>query len=155
MQDNYVAIKGSIHPVIFRADGRVEDLGWTDNLFVGAGMAYLAALQSTTVTSQCNWMSVGTGTTAATLTDLQLIGQVGSRSVMASRTTGGTSLNVLTEVCTFSGFLSGVTSLVLREVGAFNAPTGGTMRSRAVYAQIILADSDFLQLSYRTTVGSW
>jgi hypothetical protein len=146
-----VTIKGEVNPVVCRADGRVEDLGWFKNLFTGAGATYLAAFQSTTPGSVVNHMSVGTGTTAAALLDTTLVGQVGSRATMATR---ANVLNVLSEVASFTGFLSGVTSLVLREVGCFNATSGGTMRSRAVFSAITLADSDALLLTYRTTVGS-
>lgn len=146
-----IAVKGEVNPVVHRADGEVENHGWFKNLFTGAGATYLAAFQSTSPGSVVNHMSVGTGTTAAALLDTTLVGQVGSRATMATR---ANVANVLSEVATFAGFLSGVTSLVLREVGCFNATSGGTMRSRAVFSAITLADSDFLQLTYRTTVGS-
>ncbi len=143
---------GEIHPVVFRADGKIEDMGVFKNLVVNDGMDYLAAFQSTTPGSVMNHMHVGTGTTAATLTDAALVGAVGSRRTMATRTAAA---NILTEVATFSGFITGITSLVLREVGVFNhAITAGTMRSRTVFSSITLGDSDFLQISYRTTCGS-
>lgn len=151
-QKDGLGVKGEVDINVFRADGKVEHQH-VKNLFVISGMGYLALLQSTTVTSPMNHMHVGTGTVAATLSDLALGGAVGSRAAMASRTLAGS--NVLTEVATFSGFITGITSAVLREIGVFNhATTGGTMRSRAVFAAITLADSDFLQFTYRTTVGS-
>lgn len=136
-------------------DGRTEEHGPYRNLFVQRGMSYLAAFQSTAPGSVMNHMHVGTGTTAATLSDIALVGAVGSRVTMASRTVTGANSNILSEVATFAGFLTGITSAVLREIGIFNhATTGGDMRSRAVYAAITLGDSDFLQVNYRTTVGS-
>ena len=137
---------------VYRADGRIDDGGIWDNLFVNDGMDYLAAFQSTSPGSVMNHMHVGTVSTAATLTDTVLGGQVGSRVAMATRTAAG---NILTEVATFGGATTGITSLVLREVGVFNHSTsGGTMRSRTVYASITLGDSDVLRIDYRTTVGS-
>lgn len=150
-----VQIKHDFKFFITRANGQQEETPWYDNLFVQRGMSYLARLQSTDVVSAMNFMHVGTGTVAATLSDIALGGAVGSRATMASRLVTGANSNILTEVATFAGFLSGISSVVLREIGIFNAtPTGGDMRSRAVYAAITLADSDALQVTYRTTVGS-
>ena len=150
--DGEIVTRGEVNPIVYRADGKVEDTGWFHNLFTGAGATYLAAFQSTSPGSVMNHMHVGTGTAAPALLDTALAGAVGSRATMQSR---ANVLNVLTEVCTFAGFVSGITSLVLREVGIFNAPiSGGTMRSRATFSAITLADSDFLSLSYRTTCGS-
>jgi len=145
--------QGKHHLTVYRADGKIEDCGIWDNLFVNDGMDYLATFQSTSPGSVMNHMHVGTGSTAATLTDTVLVGEVGSRVTMATRTTAGS--NVLTEVGTFGGAETGITSLNLSEVGVFNHSTsGGTMRSRTVFAPITLADSDVLNISYQTTVGS-
>ena len=150
-----VRIKHDFKFFIVRHDGRVEETPWQDNLFVRRGMSYLAALQSTTPNSVMNHMHLGSGTTVATLTDIFLAAQTGSRVAMASRGVTGTNSNILTEVATFAGFLSGVTSVPLTEIGIFNhASSGGDLRSRAVFASITLGDSDYLQVNYRTTVGS-
>lgn len=150
-----VQIKHDFKFFITRHDGKTEDLPWFPNLFVRRGMSYLAALQSTTPNSVMNHMHLGSGTTVATLTDIFLASQAGSRVTMASRGVTGTNSNILTEVATFAGFLCGITSVALTELGIFNHPSsGGDMRSRAVFAPITLGDSDFLQVNYRTTVGS-
>lgn len=151
---NSIIYTGEINPVVLRADGKTEDYGWSPNLLTAVGMDYLAVFQSTAPFSVMNHMQVGTGTTAAAVGDVALVGAIGSRSTMLSRTVPQ-SANVLVEVATFAGFVSGITSAVIREAGVFNhAVTGGTMRSRAVMAAITLADSDYLQLSWRSTVSS-
>lgn len=150
-REQWLVPKGEVKLSVFRADGKIEGRDWIPNLFVNDGMDYLAAFQSTTPGSVMNHMSVGTVSTAATLTDTLLTGQVGSRQTMATRTALN---NILTEVATFGGASHGITSLSLREVGVFNAGSGGTMRSRTVYASVTLGDSDILRIDYRTTVGS-
>lgn len=155
MKNDGVNIKGEYFFKILRSDGQVEERGPVPNLFVRMGMSYLAGFQSTAPNSVMNHMHVGTGATAPVFSDTTLGGQVGSRSTMQSRTVTGANSNILTEVATFAGFVSGVTSLVLQEIGVFNhATTGGDMRSRAVFASITLGDSDFLQVTYNTTIGS-
>lgn len=151
VKDQVITFRGEFQLRVYRADGSVEEQ-WAKNLFVNDGMDYLAMFQSTTPGSVMNHMQVGTGTTAATLTDTTLGGAVGSRVAMATRIA---SANILTEVATFAGNTTGITSLVLREIGVFNhAVTGGTMRSRTVFAAITLGASDFLRIDYRTTCGS-
>lgn len=143
---------GEVNPVIFWADGRVEDRGWQKNLVPEAGQNWLATYLSTAPGSAMNHMNVGTGTTAPVFGDTTLAGAVGSRVTLASRLA---ATNILTSVGTFAGFVSGVTSLVLREVGIFNhAVTGGTMMARATFASITLGDSDNLQINHRLSCGS-
>lgn len=156
--------RGKLKITVFRADGS----GWREeqhrnpkdpdgmwpNLFTNEGMNYLAAFQSTSPGSVMNHMIVGTVSTAATLTDVATtMGEV-DRNTMATRVAAA---NVLTEVCTFAGGLDSITSLSLREVGVINdARSGGfgSLRSRSVFASVILAASDFLNISYATTCGS-
>lgn len=145
---------------VFRATGnrfmpyKSEEPVFAKNLFVNVGMDYLATFQSTTPGSVMNHMLVGTISTAATLTNVVSgFGEV-ARVTMATRTAAN---NILTEVATFGGFLHGITSVSLREIGVVNhASSGpnGTLRSRSVFASIILADSDQLRVEYATTVGS-
>ena len=153
--DENVKIKHDFKFFITRHDGTVEESPWLDNLFVRRGMSYLAALQSTLPSSVMNHMHLGSGTVAATLTDIFLASQTGSRALMASRLVTGANSNILTEVATFAGFLSGITSVAITELGIFNhASSGGDMRSRAVFAPMTFGDSDYLLVNYRTTVGS-
>jgi hypothetical protein len=150
---------GRFKLTVFRATGnaqipyKAEPPIYAKNLFVNAGMDYLALFQSTTPGSVMNHMAVGTISTAATLTDVvTTMGEV-ARATMATRTAAN---NILTEVATFGGNLHGITSVVLREVGVLNHATSGngTMRSRSVFAAVTLAASDQLRIEYQTTVGS-
>lgn len=146
------AQKVSLH--VMRADGKEENYGPYHNLFLNSGMDWLAAYQSSSPGSAMLYMLVGTISTAATLTNV--VGSMGevARKLSATRTA---SNNILTEVATFGGAANGITSVSLREVGVTNhAGSGpnGDLRSRTVFAAVILADSDMLRIQYETTVGS-
>lgn len=154
--NDFMNQSGKAKIIVLRADGHVEDHGDWGNLFLNNGMDYLAVFQSTAPGSVMNHMAVGTISTAATLTDV--VGSMGevSRVTMATRTVPNSN-NVLVEVATFAGNTNGITSVSLREVVVVNdARSGpnGTGRSRAVFAAVVLAASDFLRVSYETTVGS-
>lgn len=146
--------QGKFKLTVFRADGEIEDHGEWPNLFVSEGMDYLADFQATTTTSVMNHMLVGTISTAATLTDV--VGSMGeiARNTMATRTAAA---NILTEVCTFAGDADSITSESIVEVGVVNhtgSGPNGELRSRSTFSSVVLADSDFLRISYETTVGS-
>lgn len=151
--------QGIFKLTVYRATGnplfpyRAEKPIFAKNLFVNEGMDYLAKFQSTSPGSVMNHMMVGTVSTAATLTDVVTTIKEVSRVTMATRTATN---NILTEVATFGGNLNGITSVSLREVGIANhAGSGnGTLRSRSVFAAVVLADSDQLRIEYATTCGS-
>ncbi len=145
---------GVFNFTIMRADGKVEKFS-SPNLFTVQGGTYLAALQSTAPQSVMAHMLVGTISTAASVGDV--VGSMGevARVNLATRTN---VLNVLTEVATFAGNTNGITSVVLREVGVVNHPSSGPngqLRSRSVFSAVTLGASDFLQVSYATTCGSF
>jgi hypothetical protein len=156
MKDRVVSFEqqAEVFLKVTRADGKEENYGPYHNLFVNAGMDYLAKFQSTSPGSVMNHMLIGTISTAATLTNV--VGSMGevARVTMATRTATN---NILTEVASFAGATNGITSVALREVGVVNhAGSGpnGDLRSRTVFSSVVLADSDFLSVSYQTTVGS-
>lgn len=152
--------EGVFKLTVFRATGnpqfpyKEEAPIYSKNLFLSGGMDYLAMFQSTSPGSVMNNMAVGTVSTAATLSNV--VGSLGevARVVMATRIA---SQNTLTEVATFGGALNGLSSVSLREVGVVNDSRSGnfgTLRSRSVFAAVILADSDQLRIEYSTKVGS-
>jgi hypothetical protein len=152
--DRPITADGVFHFTITRADGKQEKFS-SPNLFLTEGGTWLAALQSSSPDSAMLHLAVGTVSTAATLNNV--VGSLGevARVSFATRTN---VLNVLTEVATFAGNTNGITSVVLREVGVTNHPNSGPngkLRSRSVFSAVTLGASDFLQVSYQTTVGSF
>ena len=155
---------GKFELTLFRADG---DGGWRierhanphdpegkwPNLFTTEGQNYLANLQATSPNSVVNHMIVGTATVAAAYASVVAsLGEV-DRNTIATRTS---AVNVLTEVCTFAGGLDSITSLSIRAIGCSNdARSGqGILRALTVLGTgVVLANSDFLQVNYTTTVS--
>lgn len=160
IKDGRMEQDGTFKLQVFRATGnpvlpyKSEPPIFAKNLFVFDGMKYLAKFQSTSPGSVMNNMLVGTISTAATLSNVVSgFGEV-ARVVMATRTSTN---NILTEVATFGGFLNGITSVALREVGVTNDSRSGNfgeLRSRSTFSSVVLADSDQLRVEYSTTCGS-
>ena len=135
---------------VYRVDGRVEEGEWISNLVTDVGMDWLAEYLTTTPDSAMNYVAVGTGTLAPALTDTALGGEI-ARNAMASRTS---SKNIWITTCTFAGAADSITSVAITEAGVFNASSGFDMFQRVQGTIATLGDSDFLQLTIETTIGS-
>jgi hypothetical protein len=149
---------------VFRAQ---PEGGWLDpeevcvgDLIVNGGRQFLARRiaggdAQTAPGSAMSYMSIGTGTGAASLASVLVVGEV-LRKILSTNTAGVTAANVYTAVATFGGFADSVTSLALTEAGIWNhANSGlGTMYQHVTYASVVLANSDMLRLTLETNVGS-
>lgn len=139
--------------------GAPEPICVTD-LIVNDGRTYIARRiaggdAQTAPGSAMAYMAVGTVSTAATLTDTRITGEI-KRKALAVNTAGVTAVNVYTAVATFGGAADTITSLQIQEAGIFNhASSGqGTMMQRVVFSAVTLADSDLLRITLETNVGS-
>jgi len=154
-------MKGSWIKELTRA--RPDGMGWyppeielIPNIVTNNGADYLASRIGSRATGANSTMSttaIGTVSTAATLTDATIPGEV-DRKLFDS-----TSLNanVWVIVNTWGGGADGVTSVQIVEAGIFNATasiTGNVMFNRVVFASVVLANSDFLKLQIETQVHS-
>jgi hypothetical protein len=138
--------------------------GWSDphdleveDLIVNNGRIYIARRiaggDTTTGASAMAYMAVGTVSTAATLVDSLITGEV-DRKALA--TNSAETANIYTAVATWGGAADSVTSLNIVEAGVFNhASSGeGTMLQRVTFAAVTLANSDLLKITLQTNVGS-
>lgn len=136
---------------ITRYDGN-EEYSEAKNTVVDAGMDWLAGYLSSSPGSAMIHVAVGSGTDAPALGDTALVHET-ARKAMATR---ASSKNVWITVTTFGGAVDSVTSIALGEAGVFNhAGSGeGTMFQRLQSTLGTLGNSDFLQLTIETTLGS-
>lgn len=152
-------IKETVIVQLFRAKD-APDGGWhppleveVKDLVVTAGRVYLAQRIGANVNSPMAHMAVGSGTTAAALGDTALLAERARKPLAVN---SALSNNVYTATATFGGAADGLTSVPLAEGGIFNhASSGqGTMFQRVTYSTVTLTDSDLLNLTLTTNVGS-
>lgn len=128
------------------------------DLIVTTGRNWLALRIGPAVNSPMNWMIIGSGTTAAALTDGSTPGLYGeiNRKALATNTAGITAANVWTAVATWGGAADSVQSIAITEAGVANhvGSGQGTLFQRVTFAAITLADSDLLKVTLETNVGS-
>jgi hypothetical protein len=116
------------------------------NLIVTAGKAFLASAVLNSSASPFTNMAIGTGTTAAALTDTTL----GSELARSAFTSSSVASNVVTLSTTYA---AGTGTGALTEAGIFNAGSGGTMLSRVVFSAINKGSADSLTITWIITVG--
>jgi len=117
------------------------------NLVVQVGKNFLASAVISNSTSPFNAMAIGTGTTAASLSDTTLQ----TESARAAFTSSSVSTNVVSLSNTYA---AGTGTGAITEAGLFNNSTsGGTMLSRVVFSAINKGSADTLTINWTITVG--
>ena len=153
-----LSIKGTWIIEVFRAqpDGSyvAEPKRLQPNLWPSAGSSFLANRIGVVPTnSAMAYMAVGTVSTAAAVGNTTVTGEVGRKAFAVNNVI---STNVWQVVNTWGGGADSVASVSLVEAGTFNAAgsAAGTMANRVTFAAVVLANSDFLNLTLQTEVGT-
>lgn len=145
MQDS-LKLKGRLAVTVFSEDGSVKEQREFDNLIVNVGKNYLASAVLSAASSPFTHMAVGTGTTAAAVTDTTLQTEL-ARSAF---TTSSRTDNVVSISTTYG---AGTGTGALTEAGLFSASSGGTMLSRVVFAVVNKGATDTLQINWTITLS--
>lgn len=117
-----------------------------DNLIVQVGKNYLAGAVTASATSPFSHMAIGTGTTAAALSDTTLTTEL----VRQAFSSTSTSTNVVTLITTYA---AGTGTGAITEAGIFNASSSGTLLSHVVFSAINKGSADSLTITWTITVG--
>ena len=121
--------------VVDAATGEVLERQQTHNLVVNAGLNAIRDFLNASPPTAPTHFATGTGTTAVTATETQLVAQV-TREAISSKTTTAQGITYTYYMASTVG--NGNT---LAEVGLFNAAVSGTMYARALLASTIAKTS--------------
>ena len=142
-----IKFKGSIYIKHFDADGNLKEEREMHNLIVNAGLALMAALVDGSVTTPIVGMAIGTGTTAAAVTDTAL-----QTEVMRGATTNSiVTTTVANDTAEFSYTFAITATYAITEEGLFtsSAASSGTMLSHQVFAALNLVATDSIQIIHK------
>jgi hypothetical protein len=149
MQD-FLKPTGKVRVEVRGEDGVLKDEKLIDNIVTNAGRNWLWLMgTAATPPAHMGWMALGTGTTAAAITDVAL--QTETASTRTATTSIGTVASTQSQwACTFP---PGVGTGAITEAGIFNASSAGTILAHVVFGSITKAAGDTLTITWTITLN--
>jgi hypothetical protein len=141
-----IKVKGDVSIIVYDENMNVKEERFIPNLVVSSGTAWIASMCNAAGTVM-DAIAIGTGTTAAAVTQTALVSENGR----ANLTSTTVSANVITYVATFG---PGVGTGAVTEAGIFNSQTAnsGTMLNRTTFSVINKGSSDTITISWSVTI---
>jgi len=146
MINDNLKLRGDVAIVVKDKDGKVKDSREIHNLVVSAGLEYICSRMAGTSASVMSHMAVGSGTTAASAGQTDLVSILGSREALDSTSA---SSNTITYT---SSFEAGEGTGAVTEAGIFNASSSGTMLCRTVFAVVNKDSDDTMSITWTITL---
>jgi hypothetical protein len=146
MINDNLKLRGNVAIVVKDKDGKVKDSREIHNLVVSAGLEYICSRMAGTSASVMSHMAVGSGTTAASAGQTDLVSILGSREALDSTSA---SSNTITYT---SSFEAGEGTGAVTEAGIFNASSSGTMLCRTVFAVVNKDADDTMSITWTITL---
>lgn len=151
MVNDKLKLTGKFNLVLKDKDGNVKDKREVKNLVVNTGLAFIASRMAGTSKNVMSHMALGSGTTAASATQTDMISILGSREALDSTTISGTNNEKVVYV---SSFEAGDATGAVTEAGIFNASSGSDMLCRTVFSVVNKAADDTVSVTWTITLSA-
>jgi hypothetical protein len=146
MINEELKLRGDVAIVLKDKNGNVKDSREIHNLVVSSGLEFICSRMAGTSAGVMSHMALGSGTTAASSGQTDLVSILGSREALDSTSA---SSNTITYV---SSFEAGEATGAVTEAGVFNAASSGTMLCRTVFAVVNKAADDTMSVTWTITL---
>ncbi len=146
MINDDLKLRGDVAIVLKDKDGNIKDSREINNLVVSAGLEFICSRMAGASASVMSHMALGSGTTAASAGQTDLVSVLGSREALDSSTA---SSNTVTYV---SSFEAGEGTGAVTEAGVFNASSSGTMLCRTVFSVVNKEADDTMSVTWTITL---
>ena len=143
-----IKLKGRVSIVLKDKNGKVKETRNVENLIVTIGLNFIASRMKDTSATAMTHMGLGSGSTAASAGQTDLVSILGSREAIDSTTV---STNTIVYV---SNFEAGDATGAIVEAGIFNASSGGTMLCRTVFSVVNKAADDSMSITWTITISA-
>jgi len=143
-----IKLKGRVSIVLKDKNGKVKETRNVENLIVTTGLNYIASRMKDASATAMTHMGLGSGSTAASAGQTDLVSILGSREAIDSTTV---STNTIVYV---SNFEAGDATGAIVEAGIFNASSGGTMLCRTVFSVVNKAADDSMSITWTITISA-
>lgn len=156
-QKEEVGMRGFIKIDHFDMKGNLIESVETPNTVVNVGFTEVAGLFCSDVSGSYtafDYIGVGTGITAATATNTQLVAEITDSGLARAASTGTlTDVNVTNDTAQFVHQFSVTASQAVTESAVFNAGAAGSMLCRQTFSAINVSNGDTLQITWKVTVS--
>ncbi len=146
MINEELKLRGDVALVLKDKNGNVKESREIHNLVVSSGLTFICSRMAGTSADVMSHMALGSGTTAASSGQTDLVSILGSREALDSTSS---SSNTITYV---SSFEAGEGTGAVTEAGVFNAASSGTMLCRTVFAVVNKAADDTMSVTWTITL---
>jgi len=146
MINEELKLSGDVALVLKDKNGNVKESREIHNLVVSSGLEFICSRMGGTSAGVMSHMALGSGTTAASSGQTDLVSILGSREALDSTSA---SSNTITYV---SSFEAGEGTGAVTEAGVFNAASSGTMLCRTVFAVVNKAADDTMSVTWTITL---
>jgi len=148
MINDNLKLRGDVAIVLKDKDGNVKDSRDIHNLVVSAGLTFICSRMAGASASVMSHMALGSGSTAASAGQTNLVSTLGSREALDSSTA---SSNTITYV---SSFEAGEGTGAVTEAGIFNGSSGSTMLCRTVFPVVNKQADDTMSVTWTITLSA-
>ena len=148
MINDNLKLRGDVALVLKDKDGNIKDSREINNLVVSAGLTFICSRMAGTSAGVMSHMALGSGSTAASASQTDLVSILGSREALDSSTA---SSNTITYV---SSFEAGEGTGAVTEAGVFNAASSGTMLCRTVFPVVNKQADDTMSVTWTITLSA-
>ncbi len=148
MINEELKLRGDVALVLKDKNGNVKESREIHNLVVSSGLTFICSRMAGTSADVMSHMALGSGTTAASSGQTDLVSILGSREALDSTTA---SSNTIVYV---SSFEAGEGTGAVTEAGVFNAASGATMLCRTVFAVVNKAADDTMSVTWTITLNA-
>lgn len=139
---------GELRVVLTGPDGQIKEEALLKNLVVNTGLNFVVNRMKDANAPVMSHMSLGTGTTAAALSDSTLGAEIsGSRVGLTSTTVAANQITYI------ASFAAGVGTGAVTEAGIFNADVSGTMLCRTVFPVVNKQAGDSMTVTWTVTIS--
>jgi len=148
MINDKLKLRGDVALVLKDKDGNVKDSREIHNLVVSTGLTFICSRMAGTSAGVMSHMALGSGTTAVSASQTDLVSILGSREALDSTSA---SSNTITYV---SSFEAGEGTGAVTEAGIFNASSSGTMLCRTVFPAVNKQADDTMSVTWTITLSA-
>jgi hypothetical protein len=151
MINENLKLSGQLNIVLKDKAGNIKDQRDVKNLVVNTGLAYIASRMTGTSKAVMSHMALGSGTTAASSGQTDLVSLLGSREALDSTSISGSNNEKVVYV---SSFEAGDATGAVTEAGLFNASSSGDMLCRTVFSVVNKAADDTMSVTWTITLSA-